>query len=275
MCLRRMTSRQKKMRRQLYPRRRCLLLHLPQNYLGEEEKARIVEINRIKEKRVFLQNYKGARCKCCISFDDLFCYAVKRRPGRPVGSVGPYKRKKFVLDSPISDYNSGEVRVSSRMSTSIFKHDITGASVALSTQAQENSPYVYPTAIRTSQLSGGKPPMSGFRKPYSKGYKKESTFDNIDPLTGKRRYTRRKKLMGDDRRDTFEDFSGESDVDTSEKAPTKFHLSDNGIWRPTDDLRLIVNLQAVTNYCCVRVGRNDEKNITRICVFLLLRSTHA
>jgi hypothetical protein len=147
------------------------------------------------------------------------------------------------------------------VSTSIFKHDITGASIGSSSQAQENSPYIYPTVFRTTHLTGGKPPMGGFRSTSTtatKGINNKnisSSFDNIDPLTGKRRYTRRKKFSYE-RRDTYEDFNysgAESDIEV-DKQPTKFHLSDNGIWRPTDDLRLIVNLQAVhafiysTNY---------------------------
>lgn len=174
----------------------------------------------------------------------MFFPTVKRRPGRPVGSVGPYKRKKY-RPEVVSEW-TGEVRVSSRMSTSIFKHDISGVPGTI--PPSEDSPYIYPTAIRTSQLSGGKPPLSGFRRPYSKdskgkGFKKDS-FDNIDPLTGKRRYTKRKK--GDNRRETLtEDNSGDSEPEAEPDKPIKFHLSDNGIWRPTDDLRLIVNMEAV------------------------------
>lgn len=169
-----------------------------------------------------------------------------------MGSVGPYKRKKMVSEGDYSTH-PGEVRVSSRMSTSIFKHDILSATgiVSVSHQVQENSPWIYPSVIRTSQVaSGGKPPMAGFRKPYSKGYKreKESLIDNIDPLTGKRRYTRRKKL-GNERRDTFDDFSGESEPDGDKLI--KFHLSDNGVWRPTDDLRLMVNMRVVSIFSII------------------------
>jgi len=157
---------------------------------------------------------------------------VRRKPGRPVGSTCKYK-KTSPINSSEGPMQGSEVRVSSRSSSSIFKHD--GFS-PVSNLSDDSSQWIYPSPFRISHTSGGKPPMVHHHKPYSKSQQKKGIV-NIDPLTGKRRYTKRKKI-GLEKKQKGVHFE-------MDDGRPRQHLSDNGVWRPTDDLRLIVNTIAV------------------------------
>jgi len=80
--------------------------------------------------------------------------------------------------------------------------------------------------------------MTGNQGGYSKG--KKHGVDSADPLTGKRKYMRRKKY-GFDKRSYYRE-----DIEQNDQSVQSQHLSDKGIWRPTDDLRLIINTIAVS-----------------------------
>jgi len=108
--------------------------------------------------------------------------------------------------------------------------------------------------MKMSRPSKGKPPLgvapafvsSGRgRKKGSLGSKNiggktniKKAINNIDPLTGKRRYTRKKRFTMDNKKLVYRRYSSPE----RKKTP---RLSDKGIWKPTDDLRLIANVLMV------------------------------